>query len=55
MAGPQKDHWTAQRYNTNANFVYSNAAASAVVSLLDPKPGVRREPSLSNFSLESTC
>lgn len=36
-----KDGWSASLYNTNASFVYSKQYTSAVVSLLDPKPGER--------------
>lgn len=34
-----KDAWSAQTYNQNAAFVYSDAFTSPVLSLLDPKPG----------------
>ncbi|KAI0078236.1 S-adenosyl-L-methionine-dependent methyltransferase [Panus rudis PR-1116 ss-1] len=34
-----KDAWSAQTYNKNASFVYSDTFTSPVLSLLDPKPG----------------
>lgn len=46
-----KDNWSAERYHSNANFVYSHAATQAVVSLLDPKPGVRSGLSAHSGSL----
>ena len=36
-----KDGWSAEAYNRNASFVYSNAYTAAVLSLLDAKPGDR--------------
>ncbi|GAA6054856.1 hypothetical protein JCM3770_004111 [Rhodotorula araucariae] len=39
MAAPADDKWSAQRYNTNANFVYSSAFTSPTIALLDPQPG----------------
>ncbi|GAA6016698.1 hypothetical protein JCM10207_000151 [Rhodosporidiobolus poonsookiae] len=35
----QEDKWSAQRYNTNASFVYSAKFTSPVVDLLAPQPG----------------
>lgn len=34
-----KDTWSASTYNNTASFVYSPAFTSAVLSLLDAKPG----------------
>lgn len=31
--------WSAEKYNQNASFVYSNEFTSPVLLLLDPKPG----------------
>ncbi|BGP44067.1 hypothetical protein JCM10449v2_008124 [Rhodotorula kratochvilovae] len=39
MAAPADDKWSAQRYNTNASFVYSSAFTSPTVTLLAPQPG----------------
>ncbi|KAG9051669.1 hypothetical protein FS837_000057 [Tulasnella sp. UAMH 9824] len=36
-----KDTWSAELYNKNASFVYSPAFTSAVLSLLEAKPGER--------------
>ncbi|GAA5861734.1 hypothetical protein JCM1840_005245 [Sporobolomyces johnsonii] len=33
------DKWSAQRYNTNANFVYSDKFTNPVVEMLAPQPG----------------
>jgi SAM-dependent methyltransferase len=33
------DTWSAQTYNTNAHFVYSDKFTAPVFALLDPKPG----------------
>lgn len=42
MAAPSgNDKWSAQRYNSNASFVYSSAFTSPTVNLLAPRPGVR--------------
>ncbi|BGP36076.1 hypothetical protein JCM10296v2_007928 [Rhodotorula toruloides] len=35
------DKWSAQRYNTNANFVYSSQYTSPTLDLLAPRPGER--------------
>lgn len=35
----EKDAWSPTLYNTNASFVYSKQYTSAVLGLLDPKPG----------------
>ncbi|KAG8851793.1 hypothetical protein FRB96_009068 [Tulasnella sp. 330] len=35
----EKDTWSSTLYNTNASFVYSKQYTSAVLGLLDPKPG----------------
>ncbi|KAG9036757.1 hypothetical protein FRB95_008088 [Tulasnella sp. JGI-2019a] len=35
----EKDAWSSTLYNTNASFVYSKPYTSAVLSLLDAKPG----------------
>ncbi|KZV78382.1 S-adenosyl-L-methionine-dependent methyltransferase [Exidia glandulosa HHB12029] len=34
-----KDGWSSQKYNKTANFVYSAAYTSAVLDMLDAKPG----------------
>ncbi|TNY18763.1 cyclopropane-fatty-acyl-phospholipid synthase [Rhodotorula diobovata] len=40
MAAPSgNDKWSAQRYNSNASFVYSSAFTSPTVNLLAPRPG----------------
>ncbi|BGP28247.1 cyclopropane-fatty-acyl-phospholipid synthase [Rhodotorula toruloides] len=35
------DKWSAQRYNTNASFVYSSQYTSPTLNLLAPRPGER--------------
>jgi ubiquinone/menaquinone biosynthesis C-methylase UbiE len=34
-----KDSWSAENYNKNASFVYSDVFTAPVLSMLDPKPG----------------
>lgn len=41
MSTPNKDGWSAEAYNRNASFVYSDAYTVAVLSLLDARPGDR--------------
>lgn len=41
MSTPSKDGWSAEAYNRNASFVYSNAYTVAVLSLLNAEPGDR--------------
>ncbi|GAA5868037.1 hypothetical protein JCM3774_001577 [Rhodotorula dairenensis] len=36
-----KDSWSAERYNTNASFVYSSAYTSPTLELLSAQPGER--------------
>lgn len=41
MSTTSNDGWSAEVYNRNASFVYSNEYTVAVLSLLDAKPGDR--------------
>ena len=34
-----RDKWSAQAYNANASFVYSDVYTSPILSMLNPKPG----------------
>jgi len=40
-ASSTTDNWSAERYSTNASFVYSAAFTNKAVALLAPQPGVR--------------
>ncbi|GAA5897698.1 hypothetical protein JCM8208_000235 [Rhodotorula glutinis] len=38
-ASSSTDNWSAERYSTNASFVYSAAFTNKAIALLNPKPG----------------
>ena len=40
-ASSTTDNWSAERYSTNASFVYSAAFTNKAIALLSPQPGVR--------------
>ena len=48
-----RDKWSAQAYNANASFVYSDVYTSPILSMLNPKPGENKKKASVYGSKES--